>query len=123
MTTATATTDAGRSIFITTLDQLTHAPEGSGQGVGRIRAMVGASAFALTELDGGDVLGEFSFKMCRKFNRCQITYNAASDTYSLRLAKVSRLGVYAAADFMADNLYAYDLARVFTENTGLDTHL
>ena len=106
----------------TILDQLTHAPEGSGQGIGRIRAMLGATAIAFTWLDNGDSLVEFAFKMCRKWNRCYITLTAR-DTYTMRFARVRRDGSYTSTDLVVEDVYADSLARLFTAHTGLDTHI
>jgi hypothetical protein len=112
-----------KQIALTIYDQITLAPEGSHTGIGRLRAMLGARLFHFTELASGSVLTEFDFKMCRKFNRCHVTYRPSSDDYSLHLRHVNRKGFWQGPDQMIDGLYAWDLARVFTEHTGLDTHL
>lgn len=107
-------------ICLTILDQLTHAPRG--QGIGRIRAMLGATGITFTWLNNGDNLVEFAFKMCRTWNRCYITLTAR-DTYTMRFARVKRDGTYARADLVLEDVSADCLSRLFTEHTGLDTHL
>jgi len=77
MSTAIASFDANQA-----LDQLTQ----SNNGVGRLHVMVGASRFVKSDEDN---YIQFSFKSCRKANKCRITLNA-DNTYNLTFFKFNR---------------------------------
>jgi len=121
MTTAIRySSDEAAAIVQTIAEQLTHAPQGSRQGLGRLRAMIGATLFSHSATAAGMVFG-FGFKLCRRFNCCHITL-CPDDTYTVRLMKLNRLGCVS-SEWEQGNVYFDQLSAVFTEKTGLDTHL
>ena len=82
-------------------------------GAGRLSAMVGASNFVG---DTDSVM--FSFKGCRKANKCRVTL-LSSDTYKFELYKYSRKTFDCPVVYEADGIYWDMLKPVFERWTGL----
>ena len=95
------------------LDQLARAPEGSTQGMARLRMMLDADKFVI--LKGGGV--RFNFKGCRDFNGLQIRLNG-NDLYDMFFFRMNPIRMREEVD-----VDAASLSDVFKEVTGLDTHL
>ena len=65
----------------------------------------------------------FRFKGCKNWNGVEIFLDQGNDTYILRFYQIRlKSGKVALGEWM-DDIYAEDLETVFTDNTGLDTHL
>ena len=103
------------SVASVILDQLSRAPEGSTEGMGRLKLMLGASNFVKVWNHGV----RFRFKGCREFNCCQIKLNAA-DTYDMIFYRISRS---TARLHEVNDVHADELSTTFRDVTGLDTHL
>lgn len=88
-------------------------------GGGRFRAMTGAYNFLH---NGGNEL-EFRFRGSRKLNWCKISLNAL-DLYDVEFCQIGRAPKFVTKNHVRlENVYASDLQRLFTEVTGLYTHL
>lgn len=88
-------------------------------GLGKIRAMVSASQFVCIGSDGDHGPGvQFSFKGCRKANKCRVTLNG-DDTYRFELYKFNRKTFDCPQVFEIDGAYWDMLKPVFEEETGL----
>lgn len=85
----------------------------------RFIKMVGARN--LTSRDEGTTLG-FHFKMCRKSNICLVHLNEM-DLYDVSFHQYSRKNLTTTEKKVYRGVYAEELQRIFTEYTGLDTHL
>jgi hypothetical protein len=85
----------------------------------RFIKMVGAHN--LTNRDKGTTLG-FHFRMCRKANICLIHLNGM-DLYDIEFHQYSKKNFTTKKKEEYNDIYAEDLQRIFTEYTGLDTHL
>ena len=83
---------------------------------GRIQAMLGATAI----LNHGNGLS-FKFKGCRKYNYVHITLEP-SDTYTMRLARVTRLGDVTHEEIFYQ-VYNTNLQELFENMTGLNLTL
>ena len=92
-------------------------------GAGALKMMVGATDFTFDAKDDGDVALTFTFKMCRKANRCEVTLNRGLDTYTMRLYRVVRKAGAAATikvAYQGEDLYCDQLREVFRLETGLE---
>ena len=94
----------------TILDQLSKAPPG--EGVGRLKVMVNARDFVRS-----DNSVAFRFSGSRTYNKIFIELEK-SDTYKVMIgwAPLGEFDSY-------EDIYNFQLASLFTELTGLDTHL
>lgn len=61
---------------------------------------------------------EFDFKMCRKYNRCRITYNEGNDLYDMEFFRRTRNGDEKNST-VVKGIFNDMLSCVFEENTGL----
>ncbi|TSK07753.1 MAG: hypothetical protein FPO08_00110 [Geobacter sp.] len=93
-------------------------------GGGRFSAMTGAKDFL-----GSEAEGSLTFRLPSNFatngiNRVKITLDW-TDTYTVEAMKITkgRKGLNVKAIEKRNLVYSDDLQRVFTEMTGLDTHL
>ena len=127
MTTAEQRKQVGTAI----LDQLASTSGGGGED--RLRAMVDGSDFktcvagAFTSddvLHGSPGIG-FRFRGCKKWNGIEIFLDEGNDTYNLRFYRMQLedAGTVLTLSKWMNDIYADDLASLFTDNTGLDTHL
>lgn len=80
-------------------------------GAGRLQLMIGASLFA-----GDEKSVQFSFKGCRKANKCRVTLQP-DDLYTLELFKFD--GLDAPRVYHTDGLFWDMLKPVFEQETGL----
>ncbi len=101
------------AVATTILNQLSPSKRGTAQN--RLAAMIGATNFYSF---GNGV--QFHFKGCRKWNAVQIELDPG-DTYIMWFWKLDPSRGY--RDSSVDGLHAEDLARLFTEETGLATVL
>ena len=81
-------------------------------GFGKLTAMIGASDFAADETSV-----QFSFKGCRKANKCRVTL-LADDTYRCELFRFDR-SFNMHTVYSQDGLYWDMLKPVFESETGL----
>jgi len=85
----------------------------------RFRAMTGAYNF----LHNGDNELQFRFRGSRKLNWCKIGLNAL-DLYDVEFCQIGSAPKFIVRNRVRhENVYASGLQRLFTEVTGLDTHL
>ena len=127
MKSATYEISVGGTIF----DQL--ASTSGGAGLGRLRAMLGATDFRVLKvgvlhhkIPEGIVGIGFRFKGCKKWNGIEIYLDRATDTYFMRFYKMQverGRGTVLTAGEWVYGVYAEDLERIFRNETGLDTHL
>lgn len=84
-------------------------------GGGRLRAMIGMHS--QVALDSGL---QFSFKGCRAYNKCRVTYNYGSDTYTFALYQLSRkYPGKVNREFVLEDVYCDMLVDLFQDETGL----
>lgn len=95
------------------LDQLARAPEGSTQGIARLRMMLSASKFTIVKDNGV----RFNFKGCRKYNGVAIKLNG-NDLYDMTFFRVNPVRIHEEKDVDVTSL-----PNVFVQVTGLHTHL
>lgn len=86
-------------------------------GGNKFKAMTGATNF----MDCGDAL-QFSFKGCRKTNKCKVTLNG-SDLYNVQFFKFNRKTFDCPEVVSHSDIYNDQLQSIFAEVTGLYTHL
>ena len=119
-------------VGMTILDQL--ARSGDRVGAGMLRAMVGATHIVALEAGStneksvplGSVGVGFKFRGCRKWNGIEVYLDGGSDSYILRFYRMNLKGGVGAVPTLGEwmsEIYAEDLATVFTKETGLDTRL
>ena len=116
-------------IGTTILDQLACTSGGAGEN--RLRAMVGAvniqtlvgREFEIDPVPNHSPGVGFRFKGCKNWNGVEIFLDQGNDTYILRFYQIRLKGGKVALGEWMDDIYAEDLSTVFTDNTGLDTHL
>ena len=122
-------TEQRKYVATTILDQL--ARTSGGAGAGRLRAMMSAATiqtlvgreFEIDAVPNQSPGVGFRFKGCKNWNGVEIFLDQGNDTYILRFYQILlKSGTVALGKWM-DDIYAEDLSRVFTDATGLDTHL
>ncbi len=86
-------------------------------GAGKLKAMVGAKYFA-----GTDTSLQFSFKGCRKANKCRVTL-LPNDLYRMELLKVNNRTYDIKYLYNEEELYWDMLKPEFEQATGLDLSL
>jgi len=97
----------------TALDQL--ASTHSGNGIGRLHAMVGAKDF-VTDIEGRNV--QFGFKSCRKANKCRLTLTR-DDLYTIEFFKFNRRTFDCPCVETVKGLNFTQLTEIFENFTGL----
>ena len=127
MTTAEQREQVGTTI----LDQLASTSGGAGEN--RLRAMMDATdfktcvagAFTSDDVLQGSPGVAFRFRGCKKWNGIEIFLDEGNDTYNLRFYRMQLedAGTVLTLNKWMKDIYADDLASLFTDNTGLDTHL
>lgn len=105
--------EEAQQVASTIISQLTH-----GGAAMRLTAMLGASNLSYSNT--GRI--QFHFKMCRAANMVAIELNE-SDLYTMTFYKYSKKSLDVKEVKIYEEIYAEDLSRLFTQFTGLDTHL
>ena len=82
-------------------------------GAGKLTAMIGATYFA-----GDDTSVQFSFKGCRKANKCRVTL-LPNDLYKMELLKVNKRTYDLEYLYQEEGLYWDMLKPEFEKETGL----
>ena len=85
-------------------------------GANRLGAMIGANGFMANDDECGGLV--FSFKSCRKANKCRVTL-LDNDTYRFELLKFNRRTYDWPVVYELDNVYWDMLKSVFEKETGL----
>ena len=80
----------------------------------KLKAMIGAHYFS-----GDDNMLMFSFKGCRKANKCRVTLDYASDLYIFELFKFSPKKLDSTPVFKLEGVYFDMLKPIFEDETGL----
>ncbi len=86
-------------------------------GAGNLSAMIGATYFV-----GDETSLQFSFKGCRKANKCRVTL-LPNDLYRMELLKVNKRTYDLEYLYEEEGLYWDMLKPVFENETGLDLSL
>jgi len=91
-------------------------------GGNKFRAMVGPKYLGKGKDEKGNEY--LSFRLPKSYNRInyvKVTYNRGKDTYDMEFGLVKKYDYKLVWEI--EGVYAEDLQRIFTEKTGLDTHL
>ena len=85
----------------------------------RLVAMIGAYNLRFHNPNNGNIECIFNFKMCKKYNLCNITYQCGRDEYSMRFMKFKKSDSSITNEDLIEGLYFSDLRSKFETETGL----
>jgi hypothetical protein len=83
-------------------------------GPGMLRAMLGTKTIAVDESSAC-----FDFRMCRRFNRCKVTYSPGLDLYTVEFFLLNARKASCRLIQSFEQVYADQLRSVFEATTGL----